>query len=110
MIIDLADSIMVTEYDHHLDVTFNGGAVVRLCRCTAEKFPESMVIELSGSPDQMRLGVPRELHEFFKTMGDEGGGVYLLHGDDYDAFLAHIKAGGQQVFEACDAATPMPAA
>jgi hypothetical protein len=100
MTIDLDDSIMVSEYVGYLDVTFNGGAVVRLCRCTAEKFPESMVIELSGSPDQMRLGVPRELAEFFSTMGDEGGGIFLMHSDDYDAFLTHIKAGGQQAFEA----------
>jgi hypothetical protein len=31
--LDLADSIIVTEYDNSLDVTFNSGAVVRLHRC-----------------------------------------------------------------------------
>jgi hypothetical protein len=94
--IDLADSIMITEYVNYLDVTFNGGAVVRLCRCMAEKFPESMVIQLGGTPDNIKLGVPRDLAEFFGTMGDDGGGIYLIQASAYDEFLAHIKAGGQQ--------------
>jgi hypothetical protein len=59
--IDLDDSIMVTEYDNYLDLTFNDGEVVRLCRCAAEKFPMVFAIQLGGTPDQITLGEPVEL-------------------------------------------------
>jgi hypothetical protein len=70
--IDLDDSIMITEYDNYLDLTFNDGEVVRLCRCTAEKFPELFAIQLGGTPDQITLGEPVELHVFFSTLGNDG--------------------------------------
>jgi hypothetical protein len=51
--IDLDDSIMITEYEGYLDLTFNDGEVVRLCRCAAEKFPELFAIQLGGTPDKI---------------------------------------------------------
>jgi hypothetical protein len=56
--INLDDSVMVAVYDTYLDMTFNSGEVVRLCRCTAEKFPELFAIQLGGTPDQITLGEP----------------------------------------------------
>jgi hypothetical protein len=98
--IDLDDSIMITEYDNYLDLTFNDGEVVRLCRCAAEKFPELFAIQLGGTPDQITLGEPIELHVFFSTLGNDGGGIYMLHTQVFDDFLTHLKAGGERVFEA----------
>jgi hypothetical protein len=102
MTIDLADSIMVTEYVNYLDVTFNGGAVVRLCRCGDAVFPEFTVVPAVTSADGkgVLIGMPHELGDFFSTLDQRGGGIYLMHAGDYDAFLTHIKAGGQQAFEA----------
>ena len=70
--IDLDDSIMITEYDNYLDLIFNDGEVVRLCRCSAEKFPELFAIQLGGTPDAITLGEPVELHVFFSTLGNDG--------------------------------------
>jgi hypothetical protein len=42
--LDLADSIIVTGYDNSLDVTFNNGAVVTLCRAgETATFPAATV-------------------------------------------------------------------
>jgi hypothetical protein len=99
--IDLDDSIMITEYDNYLDVTFNSGGFVRLHRCgETATFPAGTVVELAGTPDQMLIGVPRDVWDFFESLTRDGGpagGLYLLHDDDFDLFLDHIKAGGERV-------------
>jgi hypothetical protein len=53
--IDLRDSIMVTEGDNSLDVTFNSGAFVRLHRCgETATFPAGTVrLHFIGS-DRLR--------------------------------------------------------
>jgi hypothetical protein len=101
--IDLDDSIMITEYDNYLDLTFNDGEVVRLCRCSNEQFPELFAIQLGGTSDQITLGEPVELHVFFSMLGNDGGGIYLIHTTVFDDFLTHLKTGSEQVFSAAGA-------